>query len=319
MDTSHKELLDAIAAEAGAEHSDFLAQASAQLRRFLEANAGRISALGGLVLIDDDADYLAVAADLTFRSRSHYQDETTGKWITETEIIENPSELIEVYNPADIYAAFADAAKTAPGAGGEEADDDGSGAAPDTVGSQNPYAGAADEWAAARDDEPSAETPEEAAERLYDLALVFQERSQQTEAHLLEQFESAACRLTSMLGDLVIVSDDDERLMLTAQGSFVAEVVPEDQSGSGRWRKLSGPEDVVEFYDPTDIFGDLADTLAEAYALDEESADEDSAEEDSADEESADEDSAEEDSAEEGEVAAEDSAEDKDRSSEGGN
>jgi hypothetical protein len=67
------------------------------------------------------------------------------------------------------------------------------------------------------------------------------------------------------LGDLIIVDDDDERLTLRSNGSFVAEVVPEGEAEAGTWRKLDGPDDLVEFYDPTDVFGDLADTLAEAF------------------------------------------------------
>ena len=94
MDASRKDQLGELAADASLERSDFLVQASAQLRKFLEGNAERISDLGGLVLIDDEVDYLAVAADLSFRSRSRYLDEATGKWVSETEVIENPSELV---------------------------------------------------------------------------------------------------------------------------------------------------------------------------------------------------------------------------------
>jgi hypothetical protein len=273
MDASRKDQLGELAADASLERSDFLVQASAQLRKFLEGNAERISDLGGLVLIDDEVDYLAVAADLSFRSRSRYLDEATGKWVSETEVIENPSELVELYNLADVFAAFAEATKTEAGLDEEptaigdllrSAD-----IAPEetvALGAENPYAEAADEWAAAGHDvdEPP-ESEGEAAERLYDLALAFQERSQQTEAHLLEQFESAAASLTSVLGDLTIVDDEDERLTLRASGSFTAEVVPETDAEAGTWRKLDGPDDIVEFYDPTDIFGDLADTLAEAF------------------------------------------------------
>jgi hypothetical protein len=273
MDASRKDQLGELAADASLERSDFLVQASAQLRKFLEGNAGRISDLGGLVLIDDEVDYLAVAADLSFRSRSRYLDEATGKWVSETEVIENPSELVELYNLADVFAAFAEATKTEAGLDEEptavgdllrSAD-----IAPEetvALGAENPYAEAADEWAAAGHDidEPP-ESEGEAAERLYDLALAFQERSQQTEAHLLEQFESAAASLTSVLGDLTIIDDEDERLTLRASGSFTAEVIPEAEAEAGMWRKLDGPDDIVEFYDPTDIFGDLADTLAEAF------------------------------------------------------
>jgi hypothetical protein len=273
MDASRKDQLGELAADASLERSDFLVQASAQLRKFLEGNSERISDLGGLVLIDDEVDYLAVAADLSFRSRSRYLDEATGKWVSETEVIENPSELVELYNLADVFAAFAEATKTEAGLDEEptaigdllrSAD-----IAPEetvALGAENPYAEAADEWAAAGHDvdEPP-ESEGEAAERLYDLALAFQERSQQTEAHLLEQFESAAASLTSVLGDLTIVDDEDERLTLRASGSFTAEVIPETDAEAGTWRKLDGPDDIVEFYDPTDIFGDLADTLAEAF------------------------------------------------------
>jgi hypothetical protein len=272
MDTSRKDLLGELAADSSLERSDFLVQASAQLRKFLEANAQRIADLGGLVLIDDEVDYLAVAADLSFRSRSRYLDEATGKWVSETEVIENPSELVELYNLADVFAAFGEATKSEAGLGEEptavgdllrSAD-----IAPEetvSLGADNPYAEAADEWAAGHEFDEAPESEEEAAERLYDLALAFQERSQQTEAHLLEQFEVAASGFTSVLGDLVVVDDEDERLTLRASGSFTAEVIPESEAESGTWRKLDGPDDIVEFYDPTDIFGDLADTLAEAF------------------------------------------------------
>jgi hypothetical protein len=271
MDTSRNDLLGELAADASLEHSDFLVQAAAQLDKFLDANANRISDLGGLVLIDDEVDYLAIAADLTFRSRSRYLDEATGKWMSETEVIENAAELIELYNLADVFAAFAEASKTEAGLEGEPTGTEellktADVAPEDTVSlEENPYAGAADEWAAGHEYEEAPENEEEAAERLYDLALAFQERSQQTEADLLEQFETAASALTSVLGDLMIVDDEDERLTLRANGSFVAEVVPEDEAEAGKWRKLGSPDEIVEFYDPTDVFGDLADTLAEAF------------------------------------------------------
>ena len=270
MDTSRNDLLGELAADASLEHSDFLVQAAAQLDKFLEGNADRISELGGLVLIDDEVDYLAIAADFTFRSRSRYLDEVTGKWASETEIIESSSELVELYNLADIFAAFAEAAKIDAGMPEEPtATDDLLGVAnvapEDTVPLGDPYAGAAEQWAAGHEYEVAPGSEEEAAERLYDLALAFQEKSQQTEADLLEQFEAAAAALTAVLGDLLVVDDEDERLTLRANGSFAAEVVPEDQAETGEWRKLDSPDDIVEFYDPTDIFGDLADTLAEAF------------------------------------------------------
>ena len=269
MDTSRNDLLGELAADAALERGDFLVQATEQLRRFLDANRERISELGGLTLIDDDPDYLSIAPDLTFRSRTREFDDATGQWVSETEVIEHPSELIELYNPADLYAAFAEAAREAGGLDGQPtaADDlmDTAMVAPDETFplGPDPYAAAADEWAAMQPEALEADDDESAARALYDLALEYQERSQRSEARLLDQFEAASTNLSARLGDLIIVDDDDERLTLTANDGFRAEVVPED--ADGEWRNLETPEELVEFYDPTDVFGDLADALAEAW------------------------------------------------------
>src|SRR5437762_13691525 len=119
MDTSRNDLLGELAADAALERSDFLVQATDQLRRFLDANRGRISELGGLTLIDEDPDYLSIAPDLTFRSRTREFDDATGQWVSETEVLESAAELVELYNPADIYSAFAEAARAAGGLGSE--------------------------------------------------------------------------------------------------------------------------------------------------------------------------------------------------------
>jgi hypothetical protein len=268
MDTGRNDLLGELAGDAALERSDFLVQTTDQLRRFLDRHKDRIAAVGGLTLIDEDPDYLSIAPDMSFRSRSRYQDELTGEWISETEVIETAAELVELYNPADIYAAFAESAKEAAGFAAEPtaSDDllDAAGIAPEesVALGEDPYAAAADSWAAGQpDDVPSDD--ETAARRLYDLALEYQERSQRTEARLLDEFEAAAASASALIGDLVIVDDDDERLMLTAAGEFRAEVIPEE--AEGEWRALTGAEQLVEFYDPTDVFGDLADALAEAF------------------------------------------------------
>jgi hypothetical protein len=266
-------ILGEIATEAGIERSSFLMDAADQLTKFLHTNEERIKELGGMVLIDDDPDYLSVAPDGSFRSRSRYQDEETGQWVSETEVIDSASELVELYNPADIYAAFAEAARAEAGLSPEPtaAQDlfETAGISPDeTVGTPvDPYAEAADDWAAAQvDDAP--EDPAAAARRLYDLALTFQERSQLSEARLVEQFESASSGLARVLGDQMMLDDEDERLWFRADGSFEAEVLPEsdeDEETEGRWQQLKSPEEMVQFYDPTDLFGDLAEALADTY------------------------------------------------------
>jgi hypothetical protein len=266
---SHNDLLGELASDAALERADFIRQSAEQLHRFLDHHRDRISALGGLTLIDEEPDYLSIAPDLTFRSRSRYLDDETGQWVSETEVIESSSELVELYNPADIYAAFSEAAGDAAGLPPEPtAEDDlleSAGIAPEetiTFG-EDPYAAAADSWAAGQPISLTEDDDESAARRLYDLALEYQERSQRNEARLLEDFESASAGLISVIGDLIIVDDDDERLTLTAAGTFKAEVIPEDSEE--QWRTLDGAEELVEFYDPTDVFGDLADALAEAF------------------------------------------------------
>jgi transcription elongation factor Elf1 len=270
MDVSRNDMLGELANDAGLERTDFVVQATEQLAKFLDRNRDRISQLGGLTLIDDEPDYLSVAPDCTFRVRSRYEDADTGEWVSDTEIVETASELIELFNPAEIYAAFSDAAREAAGfaaeptAAGEMLG--AAGISPEETVSLDAdagYAGAAEQWAAGREPVLDADDEESAALALYNLALDFQDRSQQSEASLIDQFEEAAARVVEKLGDLIIVDDEDERLVLGGNGRFRAEVLPED--GDGEWRQLKAPDEIVEYYDPTDIFGDLADALAEAF------------------------------------------------------
>jgi hypothetical protein len=117
VDDNRAAMLGEIATEAGLERSSFLSEAAKQLDRFIHANRDRLRDLGGLVLIDEDPDYLSVAPDGTFRSRTRYQDESTGEWVSETEVIESSAELVELYNPADVFASFTDAARHEAGLG----------------------------------------------------------------------------------------------------------------------------------------------------------------------------------------------------------
>jgi hypothetical protein len=263
--------LGEIAADASLERSSFLADAGEQLKRFIDANRQRIKEVGGMVLIDDDPDYLSVAPDGTFRSRTRYQDETTGEWYSETEVIESAAELAELYNPAEIYAAFSEAARDEAGVPGEVAAREDLRDATSLTPSEElgeSYAEAADQWASQYVGEGEPANASDAARRLYDLALTFQERSQHAEARLIEQFEVAAGELAPHLGDVMILDDEDERLWFRGNGSFEAEVVPqpeEESEAADEWRTLSSPDELVEFYDPTDVFGDFAEALVERF------------------------------------------------------
>ena len=244
-----------MARDAEIERSDFLVRAGEQLERFMATHQSRIRDLGGLVLIDDDPDYLAVAPDGTFRSRSRVFDEATSQWIAETEVIETAAELAELYNPADILQAFADS--QAEDAGIE----DRTGGDGTAVADGDLYAEVADQWAAGQPEVREARDEATAAVALYELALDFQDRSQRTEAGLIEQFENAAASLLGLVSALVLVEDDDEHLSL-AVGGFRGRVIPE---GGTAWEDISSPDQIVRYYDPTDIFGDLAEAIADTY------------------------------------------------------
>jgi hypothetical protein len=270
MDVSRNSMLGELASDAAGERNDYVVQATEQLRKFLDRNRDRIAELGGLTLIDEDPDYLSIAPDSTFRVRSRYEDPDTGEWVSDTEVIDNASELVELYNPAEIFSAFAEAAREAAGMAPEPTAADellsASGIAPEAayvVGEDAGYAAAADRWAAGRGEVLEADDVESAAAALYNVALDFQERSQQAEASLLEEFEETVAKLAGLLGDVIILDDEDERLLLNSGGRFRGEVLPEDNANE--WKELGSPDEIVEFYDPTDIFGDLADTLAEAF------------------------------------------------------
>lgn len=264
MDEQRGAILGEIATEAGIERASFLSDAARQFTAFMNANRERIKQLGGLVLIDDDPEYLSVAEDGTFRSRTRYRDDS-GEWVSDTEIIESGAELIEIYNPADIYAAFAEAARDEAGLPDQPT------AAEDLL----ETAGVASEMGVDQDEDDDEDwidrigTPRdkaEAARMLYDLALTFQERSQRSEARILEQFQESSVGLATVLGDSMVLDDEDERLWYRSSGAFEAEVVPErDDDGEPTWRALTTPEDMVQFYDPTDLFGDLAEAIAEEH------------------------------------------------------
>src|SRR6185503_19987274 len=106
-----------------------------------------------------------------------YLDDITGEWVSETEVIESASELVELYNPADIYAAFAEAAREAAGMPAEPTAEGDllvvSGISPDegVSLSEDPYAVAADSRAAGKPISLSEDDDESAARRLYDLSL----------------------------------------------------------------------------------------------------------------------------------------------------
>ena len=95
----HNDLLGELAADAALERSDFLVQSTSSSAASSTDHRERIADIGGMTLIDEEPDYLSIAPDLSFRSRSRYQDETTGEWVSETEVIETAAELDRALQP----------------------------------------------------------------------------------------------------------------------------------------------------------------------------------------------------------------------------
>lgn len=109
-----------------------------------------------------------------------------------------------------------------------------------------------------------------AARRLRDLALDYIERSHRAQADLVRSFEADAEGLAAQVGEVVVEDDDDERLTFSARGQFQGSVQDRDPNAGrpeaeGAWRTLASADDVVEFYDPVDLFDDLAEAIADAF------------------------------------------------------
>ena len=141
-----------MARDAEIERSDFLVRAGEQLRPVHGRPPGRIRQLGGLVLIDDDPDYLAVAPDGTFRSRSRVLrrgDAASGSR-TPRSSRPPPSWSSSTTPPTSSRRSPTPSARTAGLRGADGADGRGVAAwhRRDAGRRCDPYAGAADQWAA---------------------------------------------------------------------------------------------------------------------------------------------------------------------------
>jgi len=102
----------------------------------------------------------------------------------------------------------------------------------------------------------------EAARRLHDLAMEFAARARRSQADLIREFEAVAGPPMATVGVVLVDDDDDENLVLQADGHFVGRMLDDE---TGRWEPISSPEEVAEHYDPGDLFADLADAIAEMF------------------------------------------------------
>ncbi|MBW3613149.1 MAG: hypothetical protein KY392_04735, partial [Chloroflexi bacterium] len=170
-----------LAAEAELERRDFLYEATEQIRRFLESNRDRFRELGPIKLVDDDQDYLLYhPVDDTWTTRLTYQDPADSEWYDQEQIVESISELVELYNPADIFAWLIEAARDAPAHL----------VAADELQRQEELVGTDDEdWQAGL---PPTQQETLAAQRLWQLADAYRAQLAATQAQQLREFSANA-------------------------------------------------------------------------------------------------------------------------------
>ncbi len=254
-----------LAAEAEMERRDFVYESTEQLRRFLDANRERLAEIGPIKLVDDETDYLLYhPGDQTWTTRLTYQDPADNEWYDEEQLVEAVSEVVELYNPADIYAWLMEAAA-------------------------NPteHLLPADALEAAEELEPPDEAPEGdwqatlpptqqetiAAQRLWQLADAYRGQIATQQRQLLREFSSNAEEVLARTGELTLIDEESDVLVLRRDGRFetsldmsdlpAGAVSPDEADRPGM--SIIDARTVAEFYDPADVLAWVTDALTERY------------------------------------------------------
>ena len=252
-----------LASEAELERRDFLYEATEQLRRFLEQNRERLREIGPIKLVDNEQDYLLYhPVDQTWTTRLTYQDPADSEWYDQEQLVDTVSELLELYNPADIFSWLIEASRDAP-AHLVSADE--------LAREEELVEGAtADDWEAGL---PSSQQETLAAQRLWQLADAYRTQLGAAQAQLLREFTSNAEEVLRRTGDLPLLDEEDDVLILRADGRFETSLDlsdrPEDVVGSVEARRpglmVTEAKTIAAFYDPADILHWVTDALAERY------------------------------------------------------
>lgn len=252
-----------LAAEAELERRDFLYEATEQLRRFLDQNRERLREIGPIKLVDNEQDYLLYhPVDETWTTRLTYQDPADSEWYDQEQVVDTVSEVIELYNPADIFAWLIEAARDAPAhlvpadelAREEELVD----------------AAASDDWQA---ELPPSQQETLAAQRLWQLADAYRTQLGTAQAQLLREFTSNAEEVLRRTGDLPLLDEPEDMLVLRADGRFETSLDlsdrPEDVVGTVEARRaglsVTEAKTIAAFYDPADVLHWVTEALAERY------------------------------------------------------
>ncbi|MGH2381486.1 MAG: hypothetical protein ACRDG7_09730 [Candidatus Limnocylindria bacterium] len=252
-----------LAAEAELERRDFLYEATEQLRRFLDQNRERLREIGPIKLVDNEQDYLLYhPVDQTWTTRLTYQDPADSEWYDQEQLVDTISELIELYNPADIFSWLIEASRDAPAH---------LVAADELAREEELVEGAAtDDWEAGL---PPSQQETLAAQRLWQLADAYRTQLGTAQAQLLREFSSNAEEVLRRTGDLPLLDEPEDTLILRADGRFETSLDlsdrPEDVVASAEPRRaglvVTEAKTVATFYDPADVLHWVTEALAERY------------------------------------------------------
>ena len=252
-----------VAAEAELERRDFLYEATEQIRRFLEQNRDRLREIGPIKLVDNEQDYLLYhPVDETWTTRLTYQDPADNEWYDEEQVVDTVSELIELYNPADIFAWLIEASRDAPShlvAADELAREE-----------ELVEAATGDDWQA---DLPPNQQETLAAQRLWQLADAYRAQLATAQAQILREFAANAEEVLRRTGDLTLLDEPEDMLILRADGRFETSLDLSDRPRDvltgvePRREGLSVTEGriIAAFYDPADVLHWVTEALAERY------------------------------------------------------
>jgi hypothetical protein len=251
-----------LAQEAELERRDFVYESTEQLRRFMDTNRERLREIGPLKLVDDDQDYLLYhPVDETWTTRLTYQDPADNEWYDEEQVIDSFAEVVELYNPADIFAWLTEAARD-PAAHLAPADE--------LAAEERPEADLEEDWQAGL---PSSQQETLAAQRLWQLADAYRGQIGEQQKQVLREFVANAEEVLARTGDVILLDESDDVLILRGDGRFETSLdltdLPAGSALNIEPRRpgmtVTDARIVADFYDPADILQWVTDALAERY------------------------------------------------------
>ena len=252
-----------LAEEAELERRDFVYEATEQLRRFLDANRERLREIGPIKLVDDEQDYLLFdPVDEVWTTRLTYQDPADSEWYDEEQTVDAVSEVVELYNLADILSWFVEASR-------------------DPVNHLVPAdkLAAHEEVAEEVHDEdwqaglPSNQQETLAAQRLWQLADAYRTQIGDQQKQVLREFAANAEEVLKRTGDLVLLEEENDTLILRSDGRFETSLdlsdMPHGTALNDEPHRIgltvTDARTVADVYDPTDVLQWVTDALGERY------------------------------------------------------